>query len=173
MRIVLVVLLALAAPAFAEEPPTGAVAIPAAVPASPALAELRRLPLRRHTMEEGGNVSVNLTSLGKDHMLALAERRGLLSLHFLASGVGTTVAIPILDFGSGPAEEVVAPPLGRRTRGDDVLYFIRRDDHEVAVFRVGDQLRIAVRDRAGWQVRRTIKLARGTKLLAIANTFPH
>jgi hypothetical protein len=172
MRLALVILLALAGPALAEEPPVGAVAVPADTPAPPSLVELRRVKLRRHTLDEGGTVHTNLTSLGKHHLVALVERHGFLSLHFLASGVGTTVAIPLLDFGRGDAE-VVAPPLGRRARGDEVLFYIVRDDHEVAVFRVRDELRVAIRDRAGWQIRRAVKLARGAEVLAIANTFPH
>lgn len=174
MRCALLILLALAGPALAEEPPVGAVAVPAEtpMPTPPSLVELRRVKPRRYTMEDGGTVHTNLTSLGKHHLVALVERHGLLSLHFLTSGVGTTVAIPLLDFGRGDAE-VVAPPLGRRARGDELFFYIVRDDHEVAVFRVRDELRIAIRDRAGWQLRRALELARGAEVLAIANTFPH
>ena len=167
-----VVLVALATPVQADDPPLGAVAVPRDAPIPPTLAELRRLPLTRHKLEDGGTVRVNLTSLGKYHLVALVERHGAMSVHFLASGVGTVVAVPFLDLHVGESE-VLSPPLGRRPRGDDLLFYVHRSGLDIAVYRIGDELRVAVRDRGGWGVRRAIKLARGTKLITIASTFPH
>lgn len=162
-----------AAPRPAVEPAVGAVAVPEEdLLVAPVPPELRAAPLFSYPGLEVART--DLSSLGPRLMIVPAEIASTpadLRLTFIDDG-GTRLDLALGELTYSWPSTMHYSEVAR----GDAAYFVvsytdfREGPNELAVFRLGDELRIAVRSAMrpeAWRVVRLIRLARGAEVRAL------